>query len=373
MIWQIITGEYPPQDGGASTYTGIVAAGLAAAGDEVHVWTPQVAEPDSYVEGVTVHRLPGRFGVPALRRLDRALRDFRGSRWLVQYVPHAFGWRGMNLPFCLWLYARRSSERDVMFHEVMFPIARGQPLKHNLMGRVNRVMAWLAAGAAARLFVSTPIWEAVLRTQAGVSRPIIWLPLPGTIPVVRDEAAVLAVRNWYKRSDRVLVGHFSTYPKATQDTLGHLLPDILAADGFDILLMGKGSREFRDSLAARRPDLAGRLFSSEGLAAPELSCHLSACDLMLQIYPDGACTRRTTLVAALEHGRAIVAYAGPATEELWNQGAVALAHNQEELRDTVLRLVAEPATRERYQSAAAALYRDRFEPRYTIEQLRSVS
>jgi glycosyltransferase involved in cell wall biosynthesis len=373
MIWQIITGEYPPDDGGVSAYARIVAAGLAAAGDEVHVWTPQVPGPESHDEGVIVHRLPGHFGMPALHRLDRALRDFRGSRWLIQYVPNAFGWRGMNLPFCLWLYARRSSELDVMFHEVMFPIARGQPLKHNLIGRVNRVMASLAAGAAARLFVSTEIWEAVLRAQAGVSRPTTWLPLPGTIPVVRDEATVLAVRNRYRRSNRVLVGHFSTYPKATKDMLAHLLPNILAEDGFDILLMGKGSREFRDSLAARRPDLARRLFSSGRLAAPELSCHLSACDLMLQIYPDGACTRRTTLIAALEHGRAIVTYGGPATEELWNQGAVALEHNQDELREAVLRLVAEPASRARYQSAAAALYRDRFHPKYTIEQLRSIS
>jgi hypothetical protein len=27
------------------------------------------------------------------------------DRLLVQYVPHAFGFKAMNLPFCLWLYA----------------------------------------------------------------------------------------------------------------------------------------------------------------------------------------------------------------------------------------------------------------------------
>ena len=37
VTWQVITGEYPPQPGGVGDYTAQVAAGLAAAGDEVHV------------------------------------------------------------------------------------------------------------------------------------------------------------------------------------------------------------------------------------------------------------------------------------------------------------------------------------------------
>jgi len=372
MIWQIVTGEYPPQTGGVSAYTRIVAAALATAGDEVHVWAPRVAGPETHDAGVTVHRLPGRFGAAALRRLDAALREFRGSRWLIQYAPQAFGWRGMNLPFCLWLHARRWCQPDVMFHEVMFPLGRGRPLRHNLAGAVNRLMASLAARGAARIFVSTPIWDEVLHRQVGVARPTTWLPLPGTIPVVHDEAAVLAVRNQYRRADRVLAGHFSTYPEATRRMLARLLPDALAAAGnLDVLLIGTGGTEFRATLVASRPELAGRLFASGTLAAPALSCHLSACDLLMQIYPDGACARRTTLIAALEHERAVVSCAGPATEPLWRQSeAVALAHNDDELRQTLLSLVADPALRARYQTAAAALYRERFDPKYTIAQLR---
>jgi len=43
LTWAIITGEYPPQAGGVSDYTRIVAEALVAAGDEVHVWTPAVS------------------------------------------------------------------------------------------------------------------------------------------------------------------------------------------------------------------------------------------------------------------------------------------------------------------------------------------
>ncbi len=375
MIWQVVTGEYPPHGGGVSAYTRVVAAGLGEAGDEVHVWAPRVAGPDPRDPGVTVHRLPGRFGAATLRRLERALREFSGSRWLVQYVPHAFGWHGMNLPFCVWLYARRWCRPDVMFHEVMFPIAHGQPLKDNLLGVVNRQMAARAARAAARIFVSTPIWEDVLRTQVGVERRAIWLPLPGTLPVIHDEAAVLATRKQYRRDGHVLVGHFSTYPAATRERLARLLPTALAATGnLDVVLIGRGSGEFQATLLARHPDLAARLYATGTLAAAAaLSCHLSACDLLLQIYPDGACARRTTLIAALEHERAIVTCAGPATEPLWQHNeAVALARNDDELRQTIVNLVADPALRARYQKAAGALYRDRFAPQYTIARLRTL-
>jgi hypothetical protein len=374
MIWQIVTGEYPPHGGGVSAYTRVVAAGLGDAGDEVHVWAPGAAGPDPCDPGVTVHRLPGRFGAAALRRLERALREFKGSRWLIQYAPHAFGWRGMNLLFCVWLYARRGCRPDVMFHEVMFPIVRGQPLKDNLTGVVNRRMAALAARAAARIFVSTPIWEDVLRTQVRVQRRAIWLPLPGTIPVVHDEAAVLATRNQYRCGAHVLVGHFSTYPAATRERLARLLPAALAAAAnLDIVLIGTGSGEFQAALLARHPDLATRLYATGTLTAAALSCHLSACDLLLQIYPDGASARRTTLIAALEHERAIATCAGPATEPVWRDNeAVALAHDDDELRQTIMNLVADPALRARYQTAAGALYRDRFAPQYTVARLRTL-
>jgi hypothetical protein len=39
--WHMITGEYPPQAGGVSDYSRVVARGLAAAGDTVHVYAPE--------------------------------------------------------------------------------------------------------------------------------------------------------------------------------------------------------------------------------------------------------------------------------------------------------------------------------------------
>ena len=158
--WAILTGEYPPQSGGVSDYTRLVAEGLAAVGDEVAVYAPpQGLGPDSAPPGVRVRRLPDRFGLRGLRWLDRELARDRPDRILVQYVPHAFGLKAMNLPFAAWVAARarRVAPIWVMFHEVAFPFVR-RPLRHNLLAVVNRVMARAVAGAADRVLVSIPSW-----------------------------------------------------------------------------------------------------------------------------------------------------------------------------------------------------------------------
>ena len=162
--WAILTGEYPPQSGGVSDYTRLVAEGLAAVGDEVAVYAPpQGNGPDSAPPGVRVRRLPDRFGLRGLRWLDRELVRCRPDRVLIQYVPHAFGLKAMNLPFAAWVAARarRVAPVWVMFHEVAFPFVR-RPLRHNLLAVVNRVMARAIAGAADRVLVSIPSWGQLL-------------------------------------------------------------------------------------------------------------------------------------------------------------------------------------------------------------------
>src|SRR5262249_49065983 len=92
--WHIVTGEYPPQAGGVSDYTRLVARGLALAGDCVDVWAPPCdSESPECDSGVTVRRLPDHYGPRSLRVLNRELDVLPGPRrLLVQYVPHAFGW-----------------------------------------------------------------------------------------------------------------------------------------------------------------------------------------------------------------------------------------------------------------------------------------
>lgn len=100
---------------------------------------------------------------------------------------------------------------------------------------------------------------------------------------------------------------------------------------------------------------------------------LSACDLMLQLYPDGACTRRTTLTAALAHGRPVLTTIGPATESIWQESrAIALAPNDDaSIAQQLDNLIVAPSLRKSYTEAAAALYRERFDLKHGIGLLRA--
>jgi hypothetical protein len=70
--WHVITCEYPPQQGRVADYTRLVALGLAASGDRIHVWAPAVTD-EVPADDVEVHRLPGSFGPRALDNLSRGI------------------------------------------------------------------------------------------------------------------------------------------------------------------------------------------------------------------------------------------------------------------------------------------------------------
>ena len=317
--WHIVTGEYPPQPGGVSDYTRLVARELARAGDEVHVWAPDCTRETPTDPGVTVTRLPGHFGPQALKMLSAALdRAPRSFRLLVQYVPHMYGYKAMNVPFCLWLSSRRKDAPWVMFHEVAFPVAAGQKLAHNFLGMVHRFMARIIVGAAERVFVSIPAWEPLLRGLAPRLGPVTWLPVPSNVSTHSNPGESAAIRSRLGVADNErIVGHFGTFGGQIAELLARSLPPLLGAGSARMaLLVGRGSREFLGRLLVSRPDLIGRLHATGGVDADSVSNHLRACDLLVQPYPDGVSSRRGSVMTGLALGLPIVSTSGPATEPI---------------------------------------------------------
>jgi glycosyltransferase involved in cell wall biosynthesis len=376
--WHLITGEYPPQPGGVGDYTRLVAIELARAGDRVNVWAPGRAAQESVEVGTAegspiVHRLPGHFGLSTIRVLDRALHTTPG-RVLVQYVPHAFGMKAMNLPFVLWLYARRKMDIAVMFHEVAFSIRRSQPLRHNLLGAANKVMAAVAAHAARRIFVSTVSWEEPLRALVPKNAQIVCLPMPSNIPVVKDPDGIAAVRRNFSTTTDPLVGHFGTFGGAIAGLLDKILPRLLdEVPEANAILIGRNSERYRTAIARERPWLARRIHASGSLPPCEVSMCISACDLLVQPYPDGITTRRTSAMVGLAHGRAIVTNGGRLTEPIWSERrAVALAPAADVSAAAALArdFLSNTLRRERLAKSGMRLYADSFDISHTIASLR---
>jgi glycosyltransferase involved in cell wall biosynthesis len=375
----LITAEYPPQPGGVSDYTHLVASGLAAAGEDVHVWCPPCDGETPPLPGVTVHRELGDLAAPALRRAGRLLNRFRAPRrLLVQWVPHAFGFRSMNLFFCSWLWGRAAVRRDlvdIMVHEPFLDF-RGGTWNQAAAAAVHRVMTVILLSAARRVWVSIPAWEACWRPYALHRRlPFQWLPVPSNIPVVDDPAGVAAARARYAPSGSFLVAHFGTYRNDVARLLMAALPGLLGAPCRPVVvLMGRGAESFRAGLVARHPRLAGRVHATGPLEPADVSRHLSACDAMFQPYPDGVSSRRTTVMVGLLHGVPVVTTAGPRTEPLWAETrAVCLAPVGDAARlvRATQELLLDERERKRMSNAARAVYHEYFDVRHTLTALRA--
>src|SRR4051794_8941437 len=159
LSWHLITGEYPPLIGGVSDYCQVVAEGLAATGDEVHVWCPPLPA-NAGQDRVAVHPNMGRFSRRDLRGVDRLLDRFPAPRrLLVQWVPQGFGYRSMNVGFCLWLWHRaRAGDRvDIMVHEAY--VGFGGTPRQTAVAAIHRVMTSILLRAAHRVWTAIPYWE----------------------------------------------------------------------------------------------------------------------------------------------------------------------------------------------------------------------
>jgi glycosyltransferase involved in cell wall biosynthesis len=377
--WHIITGEYPPQVGGVSDYTKLVAAGLAAEGDEVHVWCTTSNGLTPQAEGVVVHRELNRLTPFDLRRTGRMLGEFsRPRRLLVQWVPHGFGYKAMNLPFCLWLWSRAKLHGDtveIMVHEPYLPF-RGGSWKQSAVALVHRLMTVVILNAASRVWLSIPAWEKrLLPYTLGKRSQFIWLPVPSNVPVIRDPSGVRALRNGYAKNGTLLVGHFGTGGRHIESLLRDAISCLWQTHpDLRLLLLGRGSESLREVIANQHPELKAKIHATGWLPAEILSLHISACDLMLQPYPDGVSSRRSSIMIGLSHGIPVVTTTGQLTEPLWDESCAVLLAPVERvchLAALARQLLRDSKERKSMGERAEHLYQERFDIQNTIRALRA--
>ena len=204
----LITCEYPPLMGGVSEHSRVLAETAAAAGYDVQVWTGGQGATSN---GISIRPDLGDFSATALDKADAALDACAGPRRLiVQWVPHGYGRRGLNVGFTRWLRrrARAGDLIDLIVHEPFVDFF-GSSWRQPVMGLVQRYMTWMLVRAADRVWLTIPGWEPRLRIarRADQSAPRT-LPVPGTIPVVQAPSDVQALRRSLLGGRSALVGYF---------------------------------------------------------------------------------------------------------------------------------------------------------------------
>ena len=236
-------------------------------------------------------------------------------------------------------------------------------------------MATLVAGAAERAFVSIPGWRPMLEPllRTGDERDV----------AARAERGSGAQRcggdGGHPHPLRAMGVRLSATSermvRAVRSLLDRTLQDLSALSDCHVLLLGDGSEAVCRALTSTHPSLAGRLFATGRLDVDDLSHHVAACDLMLQPYPDGISSRRTSAMVALSHGRAIVTTAGWLTEPMWAEaGAAVLApvDDPHALAAAAATILFDVSQREEIGRRAAALYDARFDVRHTVAALRAL-
>jgi len=246
--------------------------------------------------------------------------------------------------------------------------------KQRLVALVHRSMVRTLLRSSSRVFVSIPGWESYLRPYASASQEFEWLPIPETIPVASSPDVTADIR--YRLShNAAILGHLGTYSAEVIQFLRPALMIVLnEVPDVHLLLLGQNSKQFAVSLITALPRFRSRIHAAGTLPDLELSHHIAACDLMLQPYPDGLSTRRTSLMNVLAHGIAVVSNTGHLTEDFWqNSDAAALSpvHEPYRLAEDCLRLLRNPGERNRLARAGLSLYRSRFDWPHVIRKLRS--
>jgi len=170
-----------------------------------------------------------------------------------------------------------------------------------------------------------------------------------------------------------LVGHFGTFGRPITDLLEPIAVDLLGqVRDAHLLLIGRDSDHFRERFVQAFPAFAERIHATGAVPIETVSSHLRACDLLVQPFPDGISSRRTSAMAGIANGLPVVTNRGHLSESVWSSGAVALAPTPDPIAIAQLatKLLANPVERALVGAKGAALYRESFVLEKTISRLR---
>lgn len=370
--WHIVTGEYPPKLGGVGDYTYQICRALASGGDSVHVWSPG-ADVGVHSAPAQIHQLPGGFGWRWLNELNSQLREYpRPRNVLIQYVPHMYGWKSMNLAFCWWIMRQRRENVFVMFHEIAFPLRQGQPLRHHLLALVHRAMAWVILRSVRHAFTSTDPYIDLLRKLGKTETPISMLRICSNIPA--ESYTERSATNQADDRGLFTVGIFSNFSPAICRTLAPVIAPLFEDPQIAIRLLGPGEA-FCRTLAAENPEAAGRISCTGHLPVAHVGDNMQRCDVLLQLYPGGASAARGTLIGGMASGVPVITNSGAATDKLFIDSRALLLTDgtPQSVRSALLLLKGNPGLAREIAARAQRLYNESFQPAVIASRLREIA
>jgi glycosyltransferase involved in cell wall biosynthesis len=311
----IVTGEYPPMQGGVGDFSRELAAALAAQGHEVHVITRTAAQAES--QPFQVHPAIDHWGWECLAQvidlarylgLDALDIQYQAAAYDLRPAIHFLTWR--IRPGLAWLRPRGLSHLAlaVTFHDLKVPY---------LFPKAGRLRDWVVTNLARRADVAIVTNRAdELELNRRQVEPVVRIPIGSNIgpslPVDYDRDA------WRERlglrPDDFLLGYFGFLnEKKGGETLVRALARL--EDKVHLLFIGGliGSSDPTNRAYLERVErlivqfgLQERVHRTGYVPAQEVSAAFAAVDLCVLPYSEGVSFHHGTLMAALAHGCPIV-------------------------------------------------------------------
>ena len=316
----IVTGEFPPMEGGVGAYTQALAQALSNLGHELHIITSKSARPANFPQKVQRLFQPFDIGYaqlhPHIRKwnwsaigtiADIALR-FDLDVVNIQYQAAAYHMRNPAINLLPWRL-KNVCNVIVTFHDLRVPYLF--PKAGRLRKTAVRFMAQQAHG------VITTNLDDKLQLEAQVSTPVAQIPIGSNITAhIPNHIEIDEVKTRLKLEPTdYLLGYFGFLNDSKgADTLIRALA--LLDERFHLVFIGgqTGASDSANNAAFLRSlksliaqcRLTERVHWTGFLSDRRVSAHLHATDVIVMPYRDGSSLRRGTLMAAMAHKRPLI-------------------------------------------------------------------
>ncbi len=361
----MISGEYPPMEGGVADFTAIVSERLVARGAQVHVLTSTKASGGSTNHApVTVHAHMDDWGFrPLYRQVRELVTELEPDVINIQYQTAAYGMHpAINL------LPRFSPDVPVVvtFHDLRVPY---------LMPKAARLRRWVNVDLArmADAVIATNAQDrAELQQLSGIKR-LETIPIGSNITYHLPEGYDRAVwrGQWGVSQRGVLLCFFGFLNEskgaveliqALKQVRDDQIPACLMMIGGAVSSSNASNQQYYDLVqhTIQELGLQDDVFWTGYLPNDQVSASFKSSDICVLPFADGASFRRGSLMAALTHGVAIVSTHPqvpiPEIVDRVNMYLVAPA-NVDALAQAIRDIIAHPDLRKRLEAGARELSR----------------
>ena len=312
----IISPAFPPDRDGVGDYTSVLADGLAEKNEVIIVTSKLKGVKSESKNKFHVIREIDKWGGLDLFHILSICKNFSPELVIIQYVSFMYGRGGINLIFPLLSILLRIRYRVfTMLHELFTPF--GHSIKTFLMSLVQRLMLFFLIIGSDRIGVSIKVWERVLKRfffwRKGDFR---WIPIPSNIEISTKTHIPEKLQGFNKKPLLAFFGslHITKIVEFLTASL-----DALVKKGYDsgLLIIGQDEKAISDYLKELPYYLKERIFCTGYCNSDDVSQYLLASDIFLLPLIDGISSRRTTLMAALNHGLPVVSTSGFLTDDIF--------------------------------------------------------